>query len=295
MLRALECKEGAILPYTAAVSFDKFIDNISVSGSLSETANSRSQSIVNLLNKDFSILEAFPLGSLVSGTALKGYADADVMLVLHYGKHIEGKSPTQVLQNVRDKLSEYNTRMAKKNGQAVTLYFKTWPNVDIVPAARVFDNGQLYCYRIPNMNDNTWIETRPKIHVQNMARISASKTNLVKMIKEWNRKHSSYLSSFHIEVMALSYDDFYEDYAWHVFKFFEHMSERIQYKIPSPAGLGGYVDDYLSYSDRQVAKQRIGAALSASRTAWSDSYNKKDKDSIEGFGRMFGERFPSYG
>lgn len=277
------------------MSFDKFIEKISVSGSLFETANSRSKSIVNLLNKDFSILEAFPLGSLVSGTALKGYADADVMLVLHYGKHIEGKSPTQVLQNVRDKLSEYNTRMAKKNGQAVTLYFKTWPNVDIVPAARFSNNGQIYCYKIPNMNNNTWIETRPKIHVQNMARISASKTNLVKMIKEWNRKHSSYLSSFHIEVMALSYDDFYEDYAWHVFKFFEHMSEKIQYKIPSPAGLGGYVDDYLSYSDRQEAKRRIEAALSASWAAWSDSYNKKDKDSIDGFGRIFGERFPSYG
>lgn len=102
------------MPYTVPVSFDKFIENISVSGNQSETANSRSQSIVNLLDKDFSILEAFPLGSLVSGTSLKGYADADVMLVLHFGNHIDGKSPTQVLQAVRDKLSEYNTRMAKK-------------------------------------------------------------------------------------------------------------------------------------------------------------------------------------
>lgn len=283
------------MPYTVAVSFDKFIENISVSGNLSETANSRSQSIVTLLDKDFSILEAFPLGSLVSGTALKGYADADVMLVLHYGNHIEGKSPTQVLQNVRDKLSEYNTRMAKKNGQAVTLYFKTWPNVDVVPASRVSDNGQFYCYKIPNMNDNTWIETRPKVHVQNMVGMSTSKINLVKMIKEWNRKHSSYLSSFHIEAMALSYGDFYEDYAWHVFKFFEHMFEKIQYKIPSPSGLGGYVDDYLSYSDRQEAKKRIETALARSRNAWSDSYNKKDIESIEGFGGIFGERFPSYG
>jgi hypothetical protein len=253
-------KESA-LPYTVPVSFDKFIENISVSGNLSETANSRSQSIVNLLNTEFSILEAFPLGSLVSRTALKGYADADVMLVLHFGKHIEDQSPTQVLQTVRDKLSEYNTRMAKKNGQAVTLYFKTWPNVDIVPAFRVFDNGEFYCYKIPNMNDDTWIEARPKVHIQNMSRISNSKINLVKMMKEWNRNHSSYLSSFHIEVMALGYDDFYEDYAWHVFKFFERMCDKIQYKIPSSAGLGGYVDEYLTYSDRQEAKKRIETAL----------------------------------
>lgn len=283
------------MPYTVPVTFDKFIENISVSGNQSETANSRSQSIVNLLGKDFSILEAFPLGSLVNGTSLKGHADADVMLVLHFGNHIDGNSPTQVLQAVRDKLSEYNTRMAKKNGQAVTLYFKTWPNVDIVPAYKVTDNGTIYCYKIPNMNDDTWIETRPKIHIQNMKAVSSSKINLVKMIKEWNRKHSSYLSSFHIEVMALSYEDFYEDYAWHIFKFFEYMYDKTQYRIPAPSGLGGYVDDYLGYTDRQEARKRIETALGNSRDAWSDAYNNRDKDSIEGFGRLFGERFPPYG
>ena len=65
------------MPYTVLVSFDKFIENISVSGNQSGTAASRTQSIVNLLDKDFSITEAFPLGSLVSGTSLKQYADAD--------------------------------------------------------------------------------------------------------------------------------------------------------------------------------------------------------------------------
>ncbi|MCU7958199.1 MAG: nucleotidyltransferase [gamma proteobacterium symbiont of Bathyaustriella thionipta] len=283
------------LPYTVAVSFEKFIENVSVSGNQSETAGNRCQSIVNLLDKEFTILEAFPIGSLISRTSLKGHADADIMLVLHFGKHFEGKSPSLVLQSVRDKLSEYNTRMAKKNGQAVTLYFKTWPNVDIVPACRVTDNGAFYCYKIPNMNDDSWIETRPKVHIQNMAGISSYKTNLIKMIKEWNRKHSSYLSSFHIEMMALSYEEFYDDYAWHTFKLFEHMYEKIQYKIPSPSGLGGYVDDYLSYSDRQEAKQRIETALGQSRNAWSDAFNNNDKASINGFGRLFGERYPTYG
>jgi hypothetical protein len=277
------------------VSFDKFIENISVSGNQSETASSRSKSIVNLLDKEFSILEAFPLGSLVSGTSLKGYADADVMLVLHYGNHIDGNTPTQVLQAVRDKLSEYNTRMAKKNGQAVTLFFKTWPNVDIVPACRVTNNGAVSCYKIPNMNDDTWIETRPKMHIQNMKSVSSSQINLVKMIKEWNRKHSSYLSSFHIEVMALSYQNFDKDYAWHTFQFFQHMYDKIQYRIPAPSGLGGCVDDYLSYTDRQEARQRIKTALGNSRNAWFDAHNNRNKDSIEGFGRLFGERFPSYG
>lgn len=283
------------MPYTIPVSFDKFIERISITGNQADTAESRCKSIVSLLDKEFNILEAFPLGSLVSGTSLSGFADADVMLVLHYRNHAENKSPTEFLQSVRDKLSQYNTRMAKKNGQAVTLYFKTWPNVDIVPAYRVSDNGSLYCYKIPNANDNSWIETRPKIHINNMQKVSEHKIHLIKMIKEWNRKHSSYLSSFHIEVMALSYENFYGDYAWHVFKFFEHMHTEIQNYIPSPSGLDGYVDDYLGSSDRLAASSRIETALAKSRDAWLAHYNNNDKESIEKFGKLFGDRFPSYG
>ena len=283
------------MPYTIPVSFDKFIERISITGNQADTAESRCQSIVSLLGKEFSILEAFPLGSLVSGTSLSGYADADVMLVLNYGMHAENKTPEEFLQLVRDKLSEYNTRMAKKNGQAVTLYFKTWPNVDIVPAYRVADNGSIYCYKIPNANDNTWIETRPKIHINNMKQASEQKVHLIKMIKEWNRKHSSYLSSFHIEVMALSFDNFSSDYPWHIYQFFEHMHKKIQNYLPSPSGLSGYVDDYLSYSDRLEASNRIETALGKTRDAWLAHYNDNDKESIEKFGKIFGDRFPSYG
>ncbi|WP_298444723.1 hypothetical protein [uncultured Ferrimonas sp.] len=102
------------MPYTIPVSFDKFIERISITGNQADTAESRCKSIVSLLDKEFNILEAFPMGSLVSGTSLSGFSDADVMLVLHYGTHAEKKSPTEFLQSVRDKLSEYNTRMAKK-------------------------------------------------------------------------------------------------------------------------------------------------------------------------------------
>jgi hypothetical protein len=283
------------LPYTIPYSFNTFIERISITGNQAVTAESRCRSIVSLLDKEFEILESFPLGSLVSGTSLSGYADADVMLVLHYGMHAEGKSPTEFLQLVRDKLSDYNTRMAKKNGQAVTLFFKTWPNVDIVPAYRVADNGSIYCYKIPNVNDNTWIETRPKIHVNKMKSASKQKIHLIKMIKEWNRKHSAYLSSFHIEVMALSYDNFFDDYAWHTFKFFEHMHTKIKTYIPLPSGVSGFVDDYLSYADRLEVTNRIESALGKSRVAWSAHHNNNDKESIEKFGKIFGDRFPSYG
>ena len=85
------------MPYTVAVSFDKFIENISLVGSQETIASKRTEGIVGLLDSSFKILEAFPMGSLMHGTALKGFADADVLVALHYGLHVGTKTPTQFL------------------------------------------------------------------------------------------------------------------------------------------------------------------------------------------------------
>jgi hypothetical protein len=112
------------MPYTVAVSFDKFRQDIEVSGTHRDTATRRRNSIVSLLKGDFEILDAFPSGSIPRYTAVRGYADLDVIVVLHYGKHIKGKKPSEVLKEVRDSLAQYRTNV-RSNGQAVTLYFKT--------------------------------------------------------------------------------------------------------------------------------------------------------------------------
>ncbi|MDI9639403.1 nucleotidyltransferase [Kamptonema cortianum] len=97
-------------------------------------------------------------------TAVSGYADLDVIVVLHYGKHIKDRTPSQVLQSVRDALGEYRPGV-RKNGQAVTLKYKTWPNVDIVPVARVVnDDGSVDHYSVPDMTREVWIHSRPRNH-----------------------------------------------------------------------------------------------------------------------------------
>jgi len=127
------------LANTVQAAFDQFYENINLSGDHRETANSRRDRIVSLLEKHFKIIEAFPSGSIPRFTAVRGYADVDVIVALHYSKHIKDRMPSEVLQAVRDSLAEYETTV-RKNGQAVTLYYKSWPNVDIVPASRVVDD-----------------------------------------------------------------------------------------------------------------------------------------------------------
>ena len=80
------------MAYTVDAAFDAFYEQINLSGDHRDTANARKERIVSLLKGDFEILDAFSTGSIPKFTALKGRADLDVMIVLHYGKHIKDKT-----------------------------------------------------------------------------------------------------------------------------------------------------------------------------------------------------------
>src|SRR5687767_762602 len=127
------------MPYTVSLSFEKFFENINLSGDHRSTSSTRMDDVVGKLKRSFDVLDSFATGSIPRYTAIRDHADLDVIAVLHWGKHAKSKKPSMVLQDVRDALAEYRTGV-RKNGQAVTLYYKTWPNVDIVPVIRYVNN-----------------------------------------------------------------------------------------------------------------------------------------------------------
>ena len=287
------------MPYTVAVSFDKFYQNINLSGDHREAANRRRDDIVKTLKKNLNVIEAFSSGSIPRYTALKDHADLDVMVALHYGDHIKGRKPSEVLQEVRNLLSEYKTNV-RKNGQAVTLYYVTWPNVDIVPCSRtVDDNGNVTSYSIPDMNTEQWITSKPKNHTSNMTshagKCGSNFKRAITMVKHWNRTHSSYLQSYHIEAMALRiFDSSMTDISWDVFKFFDEavklMDTYIWYE-------GAFVDDYFTYDKKQEAKKRLETARDKARSAWAKTYGDDNdhEGAIKIWRQIFGDRYPSYG
>ncbi len=287
------------MPYTVESSFDAFYENINLGGDHRETANKRRDDIVSNLGKTFSIVEAFSSGSIPKYTALKSHADLDVIVALHYSQHIDGKTPTQVLQSVRDALGEWRTG-ARKNGQAVTLYYKTWPNVDIVPVGRVVNgDGSLSHLLVPDSNTDTWIASRPKIHAANIEKKSTdcgyNFRRIIKMIKHWNDIHSDYLRSYHIEVLAMNvFDSNLDDTPWNVFLFFKTarqlLANGLWYEL-------GFVDNYLSLRDREEVLKRFDTAIDKSRAAWHKTYdkNKDHKGAIEIWKQIFGDKFPTYG
>lgn len=287
------------MPYTVPVSFDKFRQNIEPPSYQREIATKRKDRLVSLLETDFEILHAFPTGSLPKFTAIKGHADLDVMAVLHYSKHIENKKPSEVLQAIRDCLGDCRTNV-RKNGQAVTLYYKTWPNVDIVPVSRVVnDDNKVAYYRVPNMNDESWISSQPVRHAKEMSDRNSSFgkefKRIIKMIKWWNHQHSSYFQSYHIEVLALHIlTGSFSNYPWEVFQFFDKSVELAQEPLWHHRA---YADSYLDRKKRQEVENRLETASDKARNAWFKTCGSNDdhKGAIEIWGQIFGGEFPAYG
>jgi len=287
------------MPYTVEASFNVFYENINLAGDQREIANTRRDDIVRRLGKTFSIVEAFSSGSIPKYTALKNHADLDVIVALHYDKHINGKTPTQVLQSVRDALAEWRTGV-RRNGQAVTLYYKTWPNVDIVPVSLVTDdNGTVLYYNVPDSNTNSWIASHPKKHAENIDKKSSecghNFRRIIKMIKHWNKIHGNYLQSYHIEVLSLKvFDSDLSDTPWNIFQFFNNARPLLQSYLWHD---WGFSDNYLSWPAREEVLKRFDTAISKSRSAWLKTYNTNDdhKGAIEIWKQIFGDKFPTYG
>ena len=287
------------MPYTVDYSFGLFYESINLSGDHRETANTRRDDVIAKLKKSFTVLDSFGTGSIPKYTALKDHADLDVMAVLHHSNHIKNKTPTQVLADVRNALSEYRTGV-RRNGQAVTLHYKTWPNVDIVPVSRVVDdNGEVLYYDVPDSNTDTWIASRPKEHAANLlAKATSCGSNfkkIIKMVKHWNRGHSEYIRSYHIEVLAhRMYNSDLSDLKWNIYKFFKEGKDLLQSSLWYDKG---FADAYLSSSDRSEAIKRFDAAIALSLSAWHATYESNDdhKEAIAKWRQLFGDRFPAYG
>jgi len=285
------------MAYSVQSAFDQFYERINLTGDHRATANARRDSIVSLLENHFEILEAFGSGSIPRFTALKSMADLDVTVVLHYGKHIKDKTPTQVLQGVRDALGTYRNQV-RKNGQAVTLFYKTWPNVDIVPVSRSADvNGNITHYNVPDANTGAWIESNPKEHASDVdSRAGICGANfrmIIKMIKAWNGAHSNYLQSYHIEVMALkTFQSSLSDLPWDVYWAFKSFKELVANPLYHRRG---YADAYLTPSDRFEVSRRLTTAMATAQMAWYLGNKGDTAEAIKSWLQVFGGSFPAYG
>lgn len=287
------------MPYTVGGAFDGFYEKINLVGDHREIANSRRDAVVEILKKSLTVLDAVTTGSIPRFTALRSVADLDLLVALHYGRHIKDQKPSAVLQAVRDALGEYRVNV-RKNGQAVTMYYKTWPNVDIVPAARVTNaDGTISHYEIPDMTRETWLRSNPPKHSSTIeARSSLCGTNfrkVIKMAKAWSRGHGDLLQSYHIEAMAVAaFTSTMSDITWDSF----FMLDKMAGLVSGPFWYeDAFIDGYLNAAARADALSRLERARDTARSAWYATYggNSDHKTAITLWREVFGDDFPPYG
>src|SRR5262245_8990522 len=192
---------------TVQSSFQQFRSNLEITGLQSSTVSARQTKVREVLEAGLEVLDTFLTGSYSRSTMIAPLKDADidifVVLDVKYYHNYNGQNGGQsgLLDLVKRTLRKTYTSTPdiSRNGQAVTIRFVDFV-VDVVPGFYRQDGGFL----IPNSITKTWLATDPKKHVELMGVSNkAHNGDLVppcKMIKAWNRSHSSFFRSFHLEV-----------------------------------------------------------------------------------------------
>jgi len=284
------------MAWTVDRAFEDFHSAITLPGDHRTTANARKDWIVSQLKGRLTVLEAFAMGSIPKYTALSGHADVDVLVALHYGAHIEGRKPSAVLSTLKTALGP-GAGAVRRNGQAVTVKFQSWPNLDVVPASRVVDDaGRTTSYRIPDMNREVWLTTKPRTHDERIADAASARgphfRQIIKMVKDWNRRQPKRLQSYHIEAIALDGTWSWSDYSWAVYQFFQAAQSQLSFHWHDGENVAGYLD----WQAQLAIGQQLRTATSAANSGWYAAYSRRDhKAAIGHFKSIFGQRFPSYG
>jgi hypothetical protein len=284
------------MPYTAAYAFDLFYDAINLSGDHRAAANTRRDWIVSRLSRSMDVLEARAIGSIPRYTALAGHADLDILVALHYGKHIKGKTPAAVLADVKAALGS-GAGDYRRNGQAVTVTFASWPNIDVVPAARYSTNSTVTHFEIPDMRRGEWITTNPDRHAAKIRAAAESRgkgfRQAITMVKHWNRRQDVRLQSYHVEVIALQTECSWDEPGWAVARWMETAAGLTRWCWDGDADASAY----LAWNRADAAAARLKECAALATRAWARTYGSDDDDegAIRLWRSLFGPDFPAYG
>jgi hypothetical protein len=283
---------------TIPASFDGLASNLEISALQSTTASTRQQEVRAAMEAGFSVLDSFLTGSYAKSTMIVplSQADIDIFVVLapeYYGRY----TPSGLLTEVRRVLlGRYpQTPEISPDGQAVTISFTDF-KVDVVPA--FFRNGGGFI--IPN-SPNGWINTDPKVHLDQLTRENARQNGLlvplVKMMKGWNRTQGSPLRGFYLELMTMkvlagvTITDYPSGVRW----VFDKGREAVRYAVMDPAAFGDQVQGLRQGTVEQAVRLfQASYEIAVGAEAWAQT-GLYVRTAVDEWRRLFGNYFPAYG
>jgi hypothetical protein len=165
---------------------------------------------------------------------------------------------------------------------------------------------------IPNRSGSAWMSSDPTKHAERTTAMNKATNGyfvpLVKMFKSWNRMHYDKLMGFHLEMAIVNawprvnsstypYTPeavIYRSFAQAAAALFPALSARLEYPTPDPATMSGNIDDYLSYEDRRLTRERLSGAATEAQVALRHEARDDHYWAITKWRDIFGDPFPAY-
>ncbi len=285
---------------TVAQAFTNFLIDISATKYHNETLiPARKRSVLENLEEtfpsdsDMPFWKAYLIGSASKGTIITPIEDVDVLAVFTNEKNAYDKykyDSQAFLYRVKRAYDGVSTQEVGARGQAIRVFFENGGYVDVAPA--FWQDGEDYI--IP-AGDKTWLTTSPiKANAwfeEENKELSYHLKLIVRLVKKWNKEHSSYFSSFHLETMvANTFTSLGSNYRDALMKFFSWAPSSIN--VFDPGGHSGDLSSYLSYQQRANAIQALNTAHERARKAVEAEEAGDHKEAKRLWSIVLGSDFP---
>ncbi|MFF3569255.1 hypothetical protein ACFYXQ_15905 [Nocardia jiangxiensis] len=289
---------------TTAQAFGEFYESIKEDAEISDLVAARKAYVVNALQKAFPSTSTMQyqstkiIGSLGRHTASRPFDDIDLLVHLHVDADLWSSkyiySSTDFLYRVRRELNDASpVKKIGARGQAVRLFYTSGPVVDVAAVVK-YDTGG---YGIPD-GSGGWITTDPIEHESHMNRrnseLGGNLKRFVVIVKQWNKAHSSWLMSFHLEMMAArTFISIGTNMRTALQLFFDH--NRYNLSVQDPAGYGGDISTYLTSGARTAVNAALLSARNRTDEALAAEERGDHKEAIRLWKIVLGSQFPDYG
>jgi hypothetical protein len=286
---------------TVIQSFADFKSNLEITTLQASTVSTRQTNVRTNIGRSITVVDDFLTGSYMRNTLIVPLkaADIDVFVILdpsYFDNTVNGAANVlakvkRVIDNAYSEATE-----SSRDGQAITIKFSDFM-VDVVPAFNRANGG----YLIPDPTNKTWIQTNPKTHVQLWSESNKFHEGrlvpFIKMIKAWNRAHSSRFRSFHLEavVRQVFLNRKITSYADASQYFFQQAYNNIY--VSDPAGYGGSLSGYLSGNSTAMIAVNTSLTSMAGKASEAIAFNAagSSEKAIAKWGVIFGDYFPRFG
>ena len=292
---------------TVAQAFTEFAAKLKPTANQEATITARRDAVAGYLSATYPPDSSMPLtaadviGSAGRKTLIRPVDDIDVFAVFDDSQVWSqySRDSRQLLYRVREALDDYSVKTVGSRGQAVRLFYTDGPDVDITPAFpfynRIFRNQEGYV--IPS-GDGRWLRTDPYEHHNFMVQRNKELDNhlkaLIRLLKRWNRVHSSRLKSFHLEMtVQATFSALGANSRESVAAFFQWAGGNLS--VEDPAGYSGNLAETLSGSQIQNIKQSFTNAADRAQRANGAEASGDPAESVRQWRIVLGDEFPAYG